>query len=137
MSPPKTPLLTTDAIILDENDDIVLIKRKNNPYQNHWAIPGGFVEIGESVEESCVREAKEETSLDVEIVSLVGVYSRPNRDPRGHTVTIVFLTKPVSGELRADTDAKEVKKVNISDIKDIDLAFDHNEIMDDAIKLIK
>lgn len=137
MSLPKTPLLTTDAIILDENDDIVLIKRKNNPYKNHWAIPGGFVEIGETVEESCVREAKEETNLDVEIVSLVGVYSRHDRDPRGHTVTIVFLTKPVSGELRADTDAKEVKKVNISDIKDIDLAFDHNEIMDDAIKLIK
>ena len=137
MSLPKTPLLTTDAIILDENDDIVLIKRKNNPYKNHWAIPGGFVEIGESVEESCVREAKEETSLDVVIVSLVGVYSRPNRDPRGHTVTIVFLTKPVSGELRADTDAKEVKKVNIEDIMGVDFAFDHKEIMADAINLIK
>lgn len=137
MSLPKTPLLTTDAVILDENKNIILIKRKNNPYKNHWAIPGGFVEIGESVEESCVREAKEETNLDVEIVSLVGVYSRPNRDPRGHTVTIVFLTKPVSGELRADTDAKEVKTVNICDIKDIVLAFDHNEIMADAIKLIK
>ena len=116
MSPPKTPLLTTDAIILDGNNDVVLIKRKNEPYKNHWAIPGGFVEIGETVEESCIREAKEETNLDVEIISLIGVYSRPNRDP---------------------SDAKEVKKVNISNIKDIDLAFDHDEIMVDAINLIK
>ena len=136
MGLPKTPLLTTDAIILDENNDIVLIKRKNNPYKDHWAIPGGFVEIGESVEESCIREAKEETNLDVEIISLIGVYSRPNRDPRGHTVTVAFLTKPVSGELRADTDAKEVKKINISKSNNIDLAFDHNEIMADAINLI-
>lgn len=137
MSPLKTPLLTTDAIILDENNDIVLIKRRNNPYKDSWAIPGGFVELGETVEESCIREAKEETNLDVEIVSLVGVYSKPNRDPRGHTVTIAFLTKPVSGEMRADSDAKEVKKVNINNIMDVDLAFDHKEIMTDAINLIK
>lgn len=136
MSLPKTPLLTTDAVILDENNDIVLIKRMNNPYKDHWAIPGGFVEIGETVEESCIREAKEETNLDVEIVSLVGIYSKPNRDPRGHTVTVAFLTKPLSSDLKADSDAKEVMKVNIQNILDMNLAFDHYEIMVDAINLI-
>lgn len=137
MSSPKTPLLTTDAIILDKNNDIVLIKRMNNPYKDSWAIPGGFVEIGETVEESCIREAKEETNLDVEIVSLIGVYSNPIRDPRGHTVSIAFLTKPLSNDMKADSDAKEVKKVNIQNILDVDLAFDHKEIMTDAINLIK
>ena len=110
MSLPKTPLLTTDAIIFDENNDIVLIKRKNEPFRDYWAIPGGFVEIGETVEESCIREAKEETNLDIEIISLVGVYSQANRDPRGHTVTVVFLTKAVSSTLMPDTDAKQAKK---------------------------
>ncbi len=95
------------------------------------------MEIGETVEESCIREAKEETNLDVEIISLIGVYSRPNRDSRGHTVSVAFLTKPVSNDLRADSDAKEVKKVNISKMGGIDLAFDHYEIMFDAINLIK
>ncbi len=137
MSLPKTPLLTTDAIILDENNDIVLIKRKNEPFRDYWAIPGGFVEIGETVEESCIREAKEETNLDIEIISLVGVYSQANRDPRGHTVTVVFLTKAVSSTLMPDTDAKQAKKFNISKIGDLNLAFDHNEIIFDAIKLIK
>lgn len=137
MSSPKTPLLTTDAIILDKNNDIVLIKRMNNPYKDSWAIPGGFVEIGETVEESCIREAKEETNLDVEIVSLIGIYSNPNRDPRGHTVSIAFLTKPLSNNMKADSDAKEVKKVNIQNILDVDLAFDHKEIMTDAINMIK
>lgn len=134
---PKTPLLTTDAIILDENNNVVLIKRMNEPYKDSWAIPGGFVEIGETVEESCIREAKEETNLDVEIISLVGVYSKPERDPRGHTVSIAFLTKSLSNNMKADSDAKEVKKVNIKDISNIDLAFDHKEIMTDAITLIK
>lgn len=131
MSEYRNPALTVDIIIID-NDKTVLIKRLNNPYKNHWALPGGFVEYGEKVEDAAVREAKEETGLDVELDELVGVYSDPNRDPRGHTVTIAFKAHIVSGELQSDSDAKDAKYVNMDELKKIDLAFDHEDILHDA-----
>jgi 8-oxo-dGTP diphosphatase len=131
---PQTPLLTVDIVILHQNQ-IVLIRRKNPPYQNHYAIPGGFVEIGETVEEAAVREAKEETGLDVTLIKLLGVYSDPKRDPRGHTVSIVYLAKG-EGRLEAATDAKDVALFPPSKLPE-NLAFDHNKILQDAIKEIK
>lgn len=128
----QTPLLTVDIIIVYPDGDVVLIKRANEPFKGSWAIPGGFVEIGETVEQAASREAKEETGLDVDLIRLVGVYSDPTRDPRGHTVSIAFAAVPTGGMLRADTDAAEVIKTK--DHKNLSLAFDHRIILDDALK---
>ena len=89
----KCITLTVDAII-PYKGKIVLIKRKNEPYKDYYALPGGIVEYGESVESALIREAKEETSLDVEPYKLVGVYSQPDRDPRGHFVSVCFIALP-------------------------------------------
>ncbi|MBA2691197.1 MAG: NUDIX hydrolase [Rubrobacter sp.] len=129
MPPPETPKLTVD-IVAPMEGGIVLIKRKNEPFEGMWAFPGGFVDIGETVEDAAVREMKEETGLDVELVRLVGVYSEPNRDPRGHNVSVAFLANVVGGEMKADTDAEEVE---ILDPNSVELAFDHAEVVSDAL----
>lgn len=134
MPKPITPLLTVDAVIRFDLKRIILIRRKNPPYQGCLALPGGFVDVGETVEAACVREAKEETSIDVKIVRLIGVYSDPNRDPRGHTVTIAFLCEPATEEEApcAQDDAADLEIVNISEILDLELAFDHMQIIRDS-----
>ncbi|MDK2825807.1 MAG: 8-oxo-dGTP diphosphatase [Methanolobus sp.] len=126
--PPNTPKLTVDAVIIF-NEKIVLIQRKNPPFQGKFALPGGFVDIGETTEEAVVREVLEETGLTIEIVKLLGVYSEPSRDPRGHTVSVVYLTMG-DGVPRANSDAKAVQLFSLSDIPQ--MAFDHNLIIDNA-----
>ncbi|ASI99088.1 NUDIX domain-containing protein [Thermococcus celer] len=123
--------LTVDLVIL-HGDGVVLVKRKNEPFKGSFALPGGFVEYGERVEEAAVREAKEETGLDVRLIRLVGVYSDPNRDPRGHTVTTAFLALG-RGEPRAGDDAKEVHVVPVDEALELALAFDHSRILRDAL----
>ena len=132
MTPPRTPALTVDVIIpgAEASDRIVLIRRSNEPFEGSWALPGGFVEVGESVERAAVREVEEETGLAVELVRLVGVYSRPDRDPRGHNVSVAYLARRVSGELAAGTDASEVEAL---DPRSVSVAFDHAEIIRDAL----
>jgi 8-oxo-dGTP diphosphatase len=125
---PVTPLLTVDALILFEGK-IVLIRRLNPPFENDFALPGGFVEVGETVEAATVREAKEETGLDISLIKLLGVYSDPARDPRGHTVTICYLAKGF-GKLKAGSDAKDIRLFGFNEIPK--LAFDHNEIIEKA-----
>ncbi|MFZ2499014.1 MAG: NUDIX domain-containing protein [Methanosarcina sp.] len=125
---PQTPSLTVDTVIVFKNR-IVLVKRKNPPYQGKLALPGGFVEIGESTEEAAIRESFEETGLCVEIIGLVGVYSDPQRDPRGHTVSICYLSKG-SGKLKSGSDAASVELFELDSIPE--LAFDHNKIINDA-----
>lgn len=130
MSRPVTPLLTVDAIIIRNKPSdprIVLIKRKNPPYG--WALPGGFVEIGETVENAIIREVKEETSLNFTITDLCGVYSDPKRDTRFHTVTIVFYGY-AGGVLKANDDASEAKTFSIYHLPK-DIAFDHRDIIED------
>lgn len=125
---PVTPLLTVDALIIYERK-IVLIRRKNPPYQNHFALPGGFVEVGETVEAAVVREAKEETGLDIELLNLAGIYSDPSRDPRGHTVSVCYLAIG-RGNLKAGSDAKDTGLFSLNEVPK--LAFDHNKIIENA-----
>ena len=125
---PETPFLTVDALIIFEGK-LVLIQRLNPPFENQFALPGGFVEIGETVEAATVREAKEETGLDIELIRLLGVYSDPSRDPRGHTVTVCYLARGF-GKIKAGSDAKEIRLFGINEIPK--LAFDHNIIIENA-----
>lgn len=131
MSKPETPLLTVDALILMEKKKIILIRRKNPPYQGELALPGGFVDIGETVEDACIREAREETNVNVKIDKLIGVFSDPKRDPRGHTVTIAFLCVPVDkkSKPRAQDDAAALEIVPLSKVSSLKMAFDHMEII--------
>ncbi|NIQ05188.1 MAG: NUDIX hydrolase [Candidatus Korarchaeota archaeon] len=131
----KTPYLAVDSVII-ENDRVALIKRKNPPFQGSFALPGGFVEWGESVRDACKREAREETGLTIEIVELLDVFSDPDRDPRGHVCSVVFLAKRLQGKLVAASDASDVQWIPISKIKDakIPLAFDHEKILKVALE---
>jgi 8-oxo-dGTP diphosphatase len=124
----NTPSLTVDTVILFKNK-LVLVKRKNPPYQGKFALPGGFVEIGESTETAAIREAFEETGLSVEILKLIGVYSDPERDPRRHTVSVCYLAKGY-GDLKSGSDAAAVELFELNSIPD--LAFDHNKMINDA-----
>ncbi len=125
------PVPTVDIIIeLDRSGKIVLIKRRNPPYG--LAIPGGFVDYGERLEDAAVREAKEETGLDVSLKYLLGVYSDPKRDPRQHTISTVFVAS-ASGSPRAGDDAKEVVVVKPDEIAE-PLCFDHSQIIADYLK---
>ena len=129
---PDGPSLTVDAVIEYPDDRVVLIRRGNPPFEGRWALPGGFVDIGETVEHACVREVKEECMIDVELDGILGVYSDPSRDPRRHTVSVVFMAKYRSGELSGSDDAREAKLFTRNDLKGITLAFDHELIMSDA-----
>ena len=129
MAGPETPKLMVDVVIPSERG-VVLIRRGTEPFAGQWALPGGFVEVGETVEEAAVRETAEETGLAVEVARLIGVYSEPERDPRGHNVSVAFLVRVLSGELAAATDASEVSVLNPSSVE---LAFDHRRIIDDAL----
>ncbi|MEO2154107.1 MAG: NUDIX hydrolase [Aquificota bacterium] len=128
---PKTPYLAVDGItkVFDSDGNfkgIVLIERKNPPVG--LAIPGGFVEVGETVEEAVVREIKEEINLDFEIEHLLGVFSKPDRDPRFHVVSVVFVGRAV-GEPKASSDAKVAKIYKLEEIPWDKLVFDHAEIL--------
>lgn len=125
---PVTPLLTVDALIIFEGK-LVLIRRRNPPFKDSFALPGGFVDVGETVEAAVVREAKEETGLDIEIIKLTGVYSDPLRDPRGHTVSVCYLAKG-RGKLKAGSDAKDIGLFGLNEMPE--LAFDHNKIIENA-----
>ena len=125
----KPPLLTVD-IIIDINDRIVMIERKNPPYG--WALPGGFVDYGESLEEAAKREAKEETSLNVELIRQFHTYSAPDRDPRQHTVSTVFLAR-AEGKPMARDDAKNAGLFTRDALPET-IAFDHRTILTDYFR---
>jgi len=130
----KTPKLTTDGAIIKDGK-ILLIRRKNEPFKGKWALPGGFVEYGEKVEDAVIREVKEETGLITKIKEIFGIYSDPNRDPRGHTVTIVFLLNIITGKLNAEDDADSVNFFNLNKLPD--LSFDHKIIIEDIKRRMK
>ncbi|HOO53686.1 MAG TPA: NUDIX hydrolase [Methanothrix sp.] len=123
-------MLAADALILFDGG-IVLIRRTNSPYQGFYALPGGFVEVGETVEDAAKREAKEETGLDITLLKLVGVYSKPDRDPRGHVVSVSYLAEG-RGELAAGSDAGSAE---VFDPEKLPLlAFDHAQIIQDGLE---
>jgi len=132
MAKPVCPLLTVDAIILVNNQkDIVLIRRKNPPFQGDFALPGGFVDVGETVEDACIREALEETNINIKIIELIGVFSDPRRDPRGHTVSVAYICEPKTNKEhpKAQDDAASLEIIPIEKIPSLKLAFDHMEII--------
>ena len=126
---PETPLLTVD-IIISVDERIVLIERKNPPYG--WALPGGFVDRGESLEEAARREAREETSLEVELVEQLHTYSDPDRDPRQHTVSTVFLARG-HGVPGAADDARSLGLFSRRELPE-KIAFDHRIILQDYFR---
>jgi len=125
----QNPFPTVD-IIIEYRGGIILIKRKNPPYG--WALPGGFIDYGESLEESAVREAREETGLDIHLIRQFHTYSEPRRDPRFHTITTVYIAR-AEGTLTAGDDAVEAGLFNKDNLPE-NIVFDHRKILDDYFK---
>jgi 8-oxo-dGTP diphosphatase len=130
----RKPALATDGILVKDGK-ILLVKRGKGPFKGYHALPGGFVEYGETVEEAVVREVKEETALKTEVVRLLGVYSDPERDPRGHVISVVWELRLLGGKLKAGDDAAEAVWVDGDRLPE--MAFDHLEILKNSLKKIK
>lgn len=132
---PATPALTVDCVVVDAEDRVLLIRRRNPPFKGHFAFPGGFVDVGESVEDACRRELREETHVRAGKLSLLGVYSDPARDPRGHTCSVAFLTRVGHTTARAGDDAAAVEWVALAGRPR--MAFDHGKILQDARRMLR
>ena len=128
----RTPSPTADAVICDPVRGIVLVRRRNEPVG--WALPGGFVDYGETVEHAAVREAKEETGLDVTLTGLLGVYSDPARDHRQHTISSVFTAVAANPEAILGGDDAERAEFFLPDALPEDIVFDHRTIIDDFLR---
>jgi 8-oxo-dGTP diphosphatase len=126
----EKPSVTVDCVVFDASDHLLLIRRRNPPFVGQFALPGGFVDSGETTEAAARRELAEETGLEARDLRLVGVYSRPGRDPRGWTISIAYLVTAGDAAPVAGDDAAEVEFR--ADWRELDLAFDHNEIVRDA-----
>ena len=129
----RNPVPTID-IILSENsnsDKILIIKRKKDPFKDYFSLPGGFVNEGENVEDAVRREAEEELLVKVEPINILGVYSDPNRDPRGHIMSITFIAKIINSELKAGDGVAELRWIGINDLENIKFGFDHSKILSD------
>ena len=129
----KNPVPTVD-VILQKDSSILTIRRKKDPFKDCLALPGGFVNNGETVEEAIKRETLEETSLQIEPIDILGVYSDPKRDPRGHILSVVFIGVVLDGEARAGDDSLAIKWLDLGTMEDEKLAFDHKKILSDYIK---
>ena len=127
--PHQSPKITVDGILFKDGK-ILLVKRKHPPFQGMWALPGGFVEYGEKTEDAVKREVKEETDLHTKPASLLGVYSDPSRDPRGHTISVVYFIEYISGEIKGGDDAEEALFHPLTQLPS--LSFDHKKIIQDA-----
>lgn len=134
MAKPKTPLLTVDCVVLDPRGRVLLIRRKRPPFEGQYALPGGFVELGETVEDACRRELLEETGVEARKLHLIGVFSDPARDPRGHTVSVAFLTRVRSAKASAGDDAAAVEW--LTNWQRPPLAFDHKAILRSAMQSV-
>ena len=120
------PAVTVDGLVLVDRR-LIAIRRRNEPFRGMPALPGGFVELGETTVDAVVREVREETGLETKVLRLVGVFSDPGRDPRGHTVTIAYALEMIGGQLKAGSDASAIILVDPDEPPQ--MAFDHNEIV--------
>jgi 8-oxo-dGTP diphosphatase len=137
MPKPKTPLLATDCVAIDTGGRVLLIRRRFQPFAGTYSLPGGFIEIGETVPEGCRRELFEETGVRAGRLKLIGVYSDPKRDPRGHTVSIAYATRIAGSkvQLKAGDDAAAAEW--IEDWAHLELAFDHAVILKEAWRMLE
>ena len=133
MGKPVTPLLTVDCVVLEPQGRVLLIKRGRPPFEGQYALPGGFVDVGETVEDACRRELMEETGVKAGKLTLVGVFSDPARDPRSHSVAVTYLTRVRSMRATAGDDASAVEWVD--EWRRLKLAFDHEKILQAAMKV--
>ena len=127
----RSPKITVDGVLFKDSE-ILLIKRKNPPFEDMWALPGGFVEYGETTEHAVIREVEEETGLQCTLSQLLGVYSDPSRDPRGHTISIVYIVERKKGTVSGGDDASEAAFHPLHSLPD--LSFDHDKIIKEAIR---
>jgi 8-oxo-dGTP diphosphatase len=126
---PEGPKLTVDAWARDRRGRILLVRRGRPPFRGKWALPGGFCETGETTEEACAREVREETGVKVRVGGVRGVYSDPKRDPRGHTVSVLYDAVAVGGRVTGGDDAADARWFSRRDLGGMDLAFDHGRIV--------
>lgn len=130
----KNPIPTVDVIV-EDNSRILMIKRKNEPYRGYLALPGGFVNEGEKIEDAARREINEETSLNIDLLEILGVYSDPKRDPRGHLMSTVFVgiiipdTDTGPPQVAAGDDAEEIEWLSLEVLSNSNIAFDHKKIL--------
>ena len=128
MSEKESPSVMVDAVVI-ENEKLLLVTRKKDPFKGFLTFPGGKVDEGEKVEDAVKRELREETSLDIEPTDILGVYSDPSRNPRGHRISVAFIAKVISGEAKPSSDAESIEWLSVNEIKE--LGFDHNKILKD------
>lgn len=131
---PRNPIPTVTIIIKDnsESNNTLLIRRARQPFKDHFSLPGGFVDYGERVEDAVKREAEEELTVKVEPIDILGVYSDPKRDPRGHIMSVTFVARITEGSnIKAKDDAVDYEWVDSSGIENIHLAFDHRQMLSD------
>jgi 8-oxo-dGTP diphosphatase len=127
--PSQGPKLTVDAWARDRRGRILLVRRGRPPFRGKWALPGGFCETGETTEEACAREVREETGVAVRVGGVRGVYSDPKRDPRGHTVSVLYDAVAVGGKATGGDDAADARWYSRRELAGLDLAFDHGRIV--------
>jgi ADP-ribose pyrophosphatase YjhB (NUDIX family) len=129
----NNPIPVVDVII-QQDSEVLFTKRKKEPFKGYLGLPGGFMNIGETIEEAARREVKEETSLDIELIDILGIYSDPQRDPRGHIMSTVFIGRVPSNENAkikavAQDDASQLEWIDLQTVDDKRLAFDHKNIL--------
>ena len=133
----RNPVPTVDSIIQSDSQ-ILLVKRRKEPFKDYLVLPGGFVNEGERVEDAAKREVKEETSLDIELIDILGVYSEPKRDPRGHIMSTVFIAKISQNndkmDAKAQDDSAAIEWIDIEKTDNTRLGFDHTKIIADYKK---
>ena len=125
----RMPRLTVDSWIRDRRGRVLLVQRARPPFEGRWGLPGGFCEWKETTEHCCARETLEETGLRVRVGELLGVYSKPDRDPRGHNVTVLYRATPLSGRARGGDDAADAKWYTPKELLRVRFAFDHRAIV--------